>query len=57
MKNTSQKDEWSIEPVHFEERESLIAGLALLLQTVDRHLLELDTKWGATPNAPERIIR
>jgi hypothetical protein len=57
MKNSSKNDEWSLEPVRFAEPDSSVAGLRLLLQTVDQHLVALQTKLSATPDAPERIIR
>jgi hypothetical protein len=57
MKNSSQKDEWSLEPVPFAAPDSSMAGLRLLLQTVDQHLLALQTKLSATPDAPEQTIR
>jgi hypothetical protein len=59
MKNIAPnpKNEWSVEPVNFEERPSLVAGLVRLLQTLERHLVERDAKWDKTPNASERVIR
>jgi hypothetical protein len=58
MKNIAPnpKNEWSVEPVNFEE-PSLVAGLVRLLQTLERHLVERDTQWDKTPNASERVIR
>jgi hypothetical protein len=57
MKKATKQDEWSVEPVRFAEPESSVVGLTLLLQTVDQHLVDLQTKLSAMPNALERIIR
>jgi hypothetical protein len=57
MKNTPNKNEWSVEPVTFEERPSFVAGLVRLLQTLERHLVERDTQGDRTTHASERVIR
>jgi hypothetical protein len=57
MKKPSQKEEWSVEPVNMREPESAVAGLSSLLQTVDQHLVDLQTKLAAAANVPEQTIR
>jgi hypothetical protein len=53
MNATPKHDEWSVEPVRFAERDSLVASLVLLLQAASR-IVEMDTE---RPNVPERVIR
>jgi hypothetical protein len=57
MKKPSPQEEWSVEPVSAAASESSLAGLSVWLQTVDQHLVDLQTKLSAAVNAPERIIR
>jgi hypothetical protein len=54
MKNTPPKNEWSVEPVNFSERESLVTELALLLQLAHRRLVELEDQRQQTS---ERFVR